>query len=162
MASRILLRPLTNTFTSTLLVSSVLAAPLLLQPYRRPLLLDSATVSPLSSKDWSYSRYQRDAQVPVTKNGRVNPAVFKQISAGSILGLIGGVAVSVFSKPLALIIGLLVFGLQAVESSGLHIIPYNSMQRYVKSINLRSAVLDNVAFKLSFGATFALAAFAEF
>lgn len=86
MASRILLRPLTNTFTSTLLVSSVLAAPLLLQPYRRPLLLDSATASPLSSKDWSYSQYQRDAQVPVTKNGRMNPAVFKQISAGSILG----------------------------------------------------------------------------
>ena len=31
---------------------------------------------------------------------------------GSFVGLIGGLAVSVFSKPLAVVIGLLVFGIQ--------------------------------------------------
>ena len=32
----------------------------------------------------------------------------------------------------------------------------------MKGIDLRSAIEDNVAFKLSFGATFALASLAEF
>jgi hypothetical protein len=36
------------------------------------------------------------------------------------------------------------------------------LQKYVKGINLRSAINDNAAFKLSFGLTFALAAFGEF
>jgi hypothetical protein len=49
-----------------------------------------------------------------------------------------------------------------LESKGLHVIPTQRIQRYVKGINLQSMVEDNVAFKLSFGATFMLAAFAEF
>ena len=40
-------------------------------------------------------------------------------------------------------------------------IPTERLQRYVKGIDLRSLVEDNVAFKLSFGATFMLSAFAE-
>lgn len=51
---------------------------------------------------------------------------------------------------------------QFIESRGIHIIPYGRLQRYFSNINLRTAVQNNVAFKLSFGATFALAAFAEF
>lgn len=46
-------------------------------------------------------------------------------------------------------------------SRGYNIIPTTRLQKYVKSIDLRSALEDNVAFKLSFGATFMLAAFAE-
>lgn len=49
-----------------------------------------------------------------------------------------------------------------MESRGIHIIPYNRLQQYFTAVDLRSAVMDNVAFKLSFGATFALAAFAQF
>lgn len=51
---------------------------------------------------------------------------------------------------------------QFVESRGIHIIPYSYLQRRFKATNVRSLVRDNVAFKLSFGLTFALAAFAEF
>ena len=51
---------------------------------------------------------------------------------------------------------------QAIESRGIHIIPYNFLQRRFKSTNVQSLIRDNVAFKLSFGLTFALAAFAEF
>ena len=51
---------------------------------------------------------------------------------------------------------------QALESRGLHIVPWQRIQGFARGINVRSAVQDNVAFKLSFGATFALAAFAEF
>ena len=77
-------------------------------------------------------------------------------------GLVAGLGISVFSKPLVLLIGLLIVGAQTAESYGIHLIPYRSMQRYVKGIDLRSAVQDNVAFKMSFGLMFALSAFAEF
>ncbi|KAF2094015.1 hypothetical protein NA57DRAFT_28425, partial [Rhizodiscina lignyota] len=107
--------------------------------------------------------YTRDVSTPVlTSSKRVNPAAFRQISLGSITGLCCGLAVSLFSRPLALVIGLLVFGVQALESRGIRIIPYGWLKRYVNETDLRGAVLDNVAFKLSFGATFALAGFARF
>ena len=95
-------------------------------------------------------------------------------------GLLGGVAVSTFSKTLAMLFGLLVFGVQVYRSAheeereaklmfaqymasqGYNIIPTTKLQRYVKGIDLRSAVEDNVAFKLSFGLTFALASVASF
>jgi hypothetical protein len=50
----------------------------------------------------------------------------------------------------------------ASSQLGINIIPYNRLQRYVTSIDLRSAVQDNIAFKVSFGTTFALAAFMRF
>ena len=51
---------------------------------------------------------------------------------------------------------------QYLASHGYSIIPTTRIQRYVKGIDLRSAVEDNVAFKLSFGLTFALASLASF
>ena len=99
-------------------------------------------------------------------------------------GLVGGLAVSTFSKTLAFFFGLIVFGAQVrstlfcecstmaqanvdcsylkyAASKGYNIIPTTKFQRYIKGIDLRSAIEDNVAFKLSFGATFMLASFAE-
>lgn len=38
----------------------------------------------------------------------------RQVSAGSIIGLVSGLAVSTFSKPLTLLIGLLVLGAQVL------------------------------------------------
>lgn len=40
--------------------------------------------------------------------------------------------------------------------------PVDKIQRYVKGINLRSALNDNAAFKISFGLMFALTALGEF
>lgn len=51
---------------------------------------------------------------------------------------------------------------QYLASQGYNVIPTTKLQRYVKGIDLRSAVEDNVAFKLSFGLTFALASLASF
>jgi hypothetical protein len=48
------------------------------------------------------------------------------------------------------------------SSYGINVIPYGKLQRYVTSVDLRSAIQDNVAFKMSFGMTFALAAFMQF
>jgi uncharacterized membrane protein (Fun14 family) len=59
------------------------------------------------------SSYQRDARNPLKSNAlKGNETSLKQITTGSILGLVGGVVVSFFSKPLALLIGLLVIGVQ--------------------------------------------------
>lgn len=36
------------------------------------------------------------------------------------------------------------------------------MQKYVKSVDLQKSITDNMPFKITFGATMALAAFAQF
>lgn len=77
-------------------------------------------------------------------------------------GVFAGMAVSTFSKPLTLLIGLLILVVTALESKGIHIVPYKRLQGYVTSVDLRSLIQDNVAFKISFGTTFALTGFSEF
>ena len=52
--------------------------------------------------------------------------------------------------------------LQYAARKGYNIIPVDRVQGYVKGVNLRSAINDNIAFKISFGLMFALAAFGEF
>ncbi|CAD0086943.1 unnamed protein product [Aureobasidium vineae] len=111
----------------------------------------------------AFNSYTNNAKVPVVnRRGGLNPNAVRQISSGSIAGVLGGMAVSLFSKPLTLLIGLLIVGVQFAESQlGISLIPYGRMQRYFTSIDLRSAMQDNVAFKLAFGATFALTGFAQ-
>ncbi|KAJ8111583.1 hypothetical protein OPT61_g5856 [Boeremia exigua] len=141
----------------------ILSTPLLVYNLRhtQPIRCDSA--DPLAKLGDLRNTYARDAQTPViTQSGAPNPRAVRQISMGSILGVIGGLGISVFSKPLAILLGLGIFALQFIESRGIHVIPYSYLQRRFKSTNVRSLVQDNVAFKLSFGLTFALAAFAEF
>ena len=83
-----------------------------------------------------------------------------------------------FSRTLAFLFGLVVCGAQVrlssrlvrkeadvqkyAASKGYNVLPTDRVQSYVKGINLRSAVEDNVAFKMSFGTSFMLAAFASF
>ena len=120
MASRLLLNPFTHRLPllSTLGASALLLSPLSpLSPFSSKRIvhhLDSG-LSPVSARDWSYSQYEHDAKVPITRNGKLNPRAVRQISAGSILGVVGGLAVSTFSKSLALLIGLLIVGVQVSE-----------------------------------------------
>ena len=52
----------------------------------RPLLCDaSPAASNLSS---AYRTYSEDAKVPVFRNGRPNPAAYRQLSAGSVSGML--------------------------------------------------------------------------
>ena len=73
---------------------------------------EPASASRPTTVSETFQTYTRDAKVPIFVNGRPNPAAYRQISAGSILGLVGGVAVSYFSKTLALLFGVAVFGVQ--------------------------------------------------
>ena len=77
-------------------------------------------------------------------------------------GLFAGLGISIFSKSLVLLIGLGIVGIQTAESYGIRLIPYNTIRKYVSDVDLRSAVQDNAAFKMSFGMMFALSAFAHF
>ncbi|KZF19190.1 hypothetical protein L228DRAFT_271443 [Xylona heveae TC161] len=106
--------------------------------------------------------YEKDAKAPVVGSETNKGVLIRQLSAGSVLGLLCGVAVSVFSKTLALVFGLAVVIVQAAASGGVHLIPYRRLQRYVQRVDIRSVLYDNIIFKLSFGTTFALAAFADF
>ncbi|KAJ9503436.1 hypothetical protein LTR99_002196 [Exophiala xenobiotica] len=126
--------------------------------------LDTSPSSPQAA-EFSTTPYthSRDARTPLTKDGRsLNPAAVKQISLGAILGLGAGVLLSAFSRMLTLIIGLGIVIWQYAARKGYNFIPVDRMQRHMKNINLRSAINDNVAFKISFGLMFALTAFGEF
>ncbi|KAF1915475.1 hypothetical protein BDU57DRAFT_518463 [Ampelomyces quisqualis] len=142
----------------------ILSTPFLISQYRnyQPIRCDSA--DPLTKITNDLTRnYASEARTPIiTESGAANPRAIRQVSMGSILGVFCGLGISVFSKPLAILIGLGIFVLQAIESRGIHVIPYSFLQRRFKQTNVKSLVRDNVAFKLSFGLTFALAAFAEF
>ena len=78
-------------------------------------------------------------------------------------GLATGLTVSLFSKPLALLLGLAFLGLHTAEKQlNMRIIPYDGIQKYFKGVDLRGAVQDNAAMKVSFGVMFALSGFASF
>jgi uncharacterized membrane protein (Fun14 family) len=122
--------------------------------------ISPGATSPLPPSSYSYSR---DAKTPLTKDGRtLNPAAVRQISLGSILGLGAGLLLSAFSRTLTLLLGLGIVVWQYAAQKGYNILPVDRVQKYVQGVNMRSAVYDNVAFKVSFGLMFALASFGEF
>jgi hypothetical protein len=51
---------------------------------------------------------------------------------------------------------------QYAARKGYIFIPVDRIQKYVQGVDLRSAINDNAAFKISFGLMFALATFGEF
>lgn len=86
----------------------ILSAPLLAQHVRFGQRIQCDGPDPLTkiTSDLT-SNYTTEARTPViTQSGAVNPRAIRQISMGSILGVIGGLGISVFSKPLAVLIGL--------------------------------------------------------
>lgn len=164
--------------TSTSRTRSLLQRPVLVAfglsasiPFLQPLpivRLDSSPYSPppaVQSAEFSSTPYShsRDAKTPLTKDGKaLNPAAVRQISLGAILGLGAGVLLSAFSRSLTLLIGIGIVAWQYAARKGYNFIPVERLQKYVKNVNLRSAINDNVAFKISFGLMFALSAFGEF
>lgn len=84
----------------------ILSTPLLVQSFRRPFLCDSPDPLSKITSDIG-NRYAHEAQTPIIKtSGTPNPRAIRQVSMGSILGVLAGLGVSVFSKPLAILMGL--------------------------------------------------------
>ncbi|KAF2652127.1 hypothetical protein K491DRAFT_695861 [Lophiostoma macrostomum CBS 122681] len=146
----------------------ILSTPFLLHQHfypSRPIQCDSPDPLTKITSDLKSSFSRRDAPAPATVQQSgvgLNPKTVRQISLGSVLGLLGGLGVSVFSKPLAILFGLGVVIVQLLETRGIHIVPYSYLQRRFSQTNISSLVQSNPAFKFTFGTTFALAAFAEF
>jgi len=85
--------------------------------------------------------------------------IIKQISSGTMLGVGTGLAVGMFSKTLVMLAILIAAGVAALEYVGIHAVPYTKVQRYLKALDIRSALQDKLLFKVSFGVSFALAGF---
>lgn len=82
-----------------------LTTPMLLRQLNRPILCDAPNPFTATRSDVpSNARYAETSSLK--QSGSNMPKVVRQISMGSILGVLGGLGISVFSKPLALLIGL--------------------------------------------------------
>ncbi len=79
-------RPLLT--TSLCLSGAIFGGAALLQAHRsRYAYRLDASPSSTSAKDWSFSQYQNEANVPVVKSGGgLNARAVRQLSAGSVFG----------------------------------------------------------------------------
>ncbi|PLB53692.1 hypothetical protein P170DRAFT_504626 [Aspergillus steynii IBT 23096] len=141
-----------------------------LSPFRStPIQCQYAAPYPRATES-AESGWAIDGQDPLLrKQGATGPgsSIFtasnmRQVSLGSVLGLVAGVGLRAFSKALVVLLGMGVVLVEWAAAKGYNILPLQKMQRYVKGVDLQKAVSRQIPFKLSFGATMTLAAFAQF
>ncbi|KAL3471400.1 hypothetical protein BJX99DRAFT_25647 [Aspergillus californicus] len=96
------------------------------------------------------------------QSGILTASNMRQVSLGSVLGLVVGVGLRAFSRVLVVLLGIGIVGVEWLASKGYNILPVHRLQKYVKSVELEKAVSRHMPFKITFGATMALAAFAQF
>ncbi|EPS34639.1 hypothetical protein PDE_09603 [Penicillium oxalicum 114-2] len=96
------------------------------------------------------------------KNTLLTPENMRQVSMGSVLGLIAGVGLRAFSKVLVVVLGMGVVLVEWAASKGYNILPLDRLTGYIKNTDVRRMVQENRPFKISFGAMMAMAAFAQF
>ncbi|KAJ5199069.1 hypothetical protein N7491_000368 [Penicillium cf. griseofulvum] len=101
-------------------------------------------------------------QSPRERTGLLNAETMRQVSLGSVLGLVAGVGLRAFSKALVVILGMGVVLVEYAASKGYNILPINRIQKYVKRVDLRRAMSEKRPFKMSFGVMMVMAAFANF
>jgi hypothetical protein len=95
----------------------ILSTPLLVHNFRHAQAIRCDSADPLAKFGDLRNTYAHEAQTPIiTQSGAPNPKAVRQISMGSILGVIGGLGISVFSKPLAILLGLGIVALQVSRS----------------------------------------------
>ncbi|CAI7603716.1 unnamed protein product [Penicillium palitans] len=114
--------------------------------------------------DWAVNPAESvgQKQVRPRRTGLLNAETMRQVSLGSVLGLVAGVGLRAFSKALVVILGMGVVFVEFAASKGYNILPINRIQKYVKRVDLRRAMSEKRPFKMSFGAMMAMAAFANF
>ncbi|KAB8254680.1 hypothetical protein BDV32DRAFT_131960 [Aspergillus pseudonomiae] len=95
-------------------------------------------------------------------SGWLTASNMRQVSLGSVLGLVVGVGLRAFSRVLVVLLGMGVVFIEWAAAKGYNVIPVNQLQGLVKGVNVQKAVSQHKPFKISFGATMALAAFAQF
>ncbi|KAI5806672.1 hypothetical protein DFH27DRAFT_467333, partial [Peziza echinospora] len=84
---------------------------------------------------------------PTASQTTLNPIHYRQISSGSFSGLLAGMIAVKFSRTLAVVIGIFFLIIELLAAKGVHIIPYQRINRWVKEADYRSFMFDNMAFK---------------
>lgn len=97
-----------------------------------------------------------------SEDGFINPEVLGQISAGSFSGFLTGLLVSVFSRTLVLLLGITIVTFQVAAKYGIDLVHQFRLKERAQSSRILSALRHKTPFKLSFGVSFALSAFAHF
>ncbi|KAJ5238909.1 hypothetical protein N7468_003528 [Penicillium chermesinum] len=148
-------------------VSAAALSPL--SPFRAsPLRCDYGPPQPQSSEpDWLIKdplvqKQGRSGIAAQAKAAFLTPENMKEISLGSVLGLVAGVGLRAFSRVLVVLLGMGVVLVEYAASKGYNIIPVERIQKYVKNADVRRALSRHRPFKASFGTMMALAAFAQF
>ena len=116
------------------------------------------------------------------RNNHSTARTMRQVSLGSVLGLLAGMGLRAFSRVLAVLLGIAIVAVevcifliwvaislgrlitdcwQFAASKGYNLLPFNRMQKYAKDVDVRKTVTENMPFKISFAATMALGAFAH-
>ena len=133
---------------------------------RTPLTKDGRTLNPAAVKQISLgsilglgaglllSAFSRSLTLLLGLGIVVWQVCFHTTSCGAFLGLYLPISSQTTKK-------LIYMCKQYAARKGYNFIPVERLQGYVRGVNLRSAINDNVAFKISFGLMFALAAFGE-
>ncbi|GKZ17339.1 hypothetical protein AbraIFM66951_010765 [Aspergillus brasiliensis] len=94
--------------------------------------------------------------------GILTASNMRQVSLGSVLGLVVGVGLRAFSRVLVVLLGMGIVAVEWAAARGYNLLPVNTLQKYFKRVDLQKTVSHNIPFKISFGATMGLAAFAQF
>ncbi|RDW74367.1 uncharacterized protein DSM5745_07029 [Aspergillus mulundensis] len=131
-------------------------------PFRAaPMRCDYAAGS--TSSGWSLPSQDPTRKHGIAQeSGIMTASNMRQISMGSVLGLVVGVGLRAFSRVLVVLLGMGIVAIEWAASKGYHIFPTKTLQKYVKSVDLDRFMSRNVPFKVTFGTTMALAAFAQF
>ncbi|KAL2220038.1 hypothetical protein M432DRAFT_638192 [Thermoascus aurantiacus ATCC 26904] len=146
--------------------SSPLRAPPLQCQYYAPYPVPAQHARPEQSA-WTFdpAAEKQGKTSPHRKNGNggrlLTASTMRQISLGSVLGVLAGLGLRAVSRVLVFAVGVGIVVVEWAASRG-YTLPLNRLQRYVRGVDLEGIVTRNVAFKTSFGATMALAAFARF
>ncbi|PGH32343.1 hypothetical protein GX50_04880 [[Emmonsia] crescens] len=133
-------------------------------PQRKPILCDFAgpfTTTAHSQHSHSSSPLSETASTLRSRSG-ISERTARQISLGSVLGLLAGLGLRIFSRALVFALGLTILGVEWAASKGYNIVPTHWLQKHVKSVNLRRLMTEKVPFKVSFGTMMMLSAFAQF
>ncbi|OJD26249.1 hypothetical protein ACJ73_02368 [Blastomyces percursus] len=131
-------------------------------PRRQPIFCDFA--GPFTTT--SHSQYSSSPVSKTTSRIRsrsgISEKTARQISLGSVLGLLAGLGLRIFSRALVFALGVMILGAEWAASKGYNIVPTRWLQKHVKSVDVQRFVTKDVPFKVSFGTMMMLAAFAQF
>ncbi|PGH18251.1 hypothetical protein AJ79_00590 [Helicocarpus griseus UAMH5409] len=135
--------------------------------YRNPIFCDgppgfAAGPGYSTQPEPSSSSTLSQAAEKIRSRGGISEESARQISLGSVLGLLAGIGLRIFSRALVFALGLGILGVEWAASKGYNIIPTHWLQKHIKSVDVQRLTTEKVPFKVSFGTMMMLAAFAQF